>query len=67
MNDSAMRSGIVQEIRAFIAPKIFGGGKAKSPVSGEGVLAPEDADLLKLQEVTRIGEDLLLRYKVIKK
>lgn len=67
LNDSAMRAGIVREIRAFIAPKIFGGGKAKSPVSGEGVLVPEDADLLKLQEATRIGEDLLLRYKVIKK
>ncbi len=31
LNDSALQSGIVKEVQAFIAPKIFGGMKGDSP------------------------------------
>lgn len=64
LNDSALRAGIVQEIQAFIAPKIFGGNEAKTPVAGTGVMLPEEASILELEEVSRIGEDLWLRYMV---
>ncbi len=65
LNDSALRAGIVQEIQAFIAPKIFGGDKARTPVAGVGAELPDGAARIKLQKVSQIGEDLLAEYKVI--
>ena len=64
LNDSALRAGIVQEVLAFIAPKIFGGEEARTPVAGIGAKAVEEAVLLQSEEVSQIGEDLLVRYKV---
>ena len=65
LNESALQAGIVQEIKAFIAPKIFGGG-GKSPVEGMGIQVPAEAQLLELEEIQKIGEDLLLEYRVRK-
>ena len=48
----------------FVAPKIFGGEEAKSPVRGLGVEVPDEAVKLKLQEVRKFDEDLLLEYEV---
>ena len=62
LNESALRAGIVHEIRAFIAPKIFG-GHAKSPVEGCGVEHPGEALLWTLSGMERIGEDLMLTYR----
>jgi diaminohydroxyphosphoribosylaminopyrimidine deaminase/5-amino-6-(5-phosphoribosylamino)uracil reductase len=64
LNDSALRSGIVQEVQAFVAPKIFGGNGAKSPVEGFGVELPQDAFPLEFRKAAQIGEDLLIEYKV---
>lgn len=64
LNDSALRAGIVQEVRAFVAPKIFGGAGAQTPVAGIGVRLPDEAVRLELCKVSQIGEDLLLEYKV---
>ena len=64
LNESALRAGIVSRIYAFLAPKIFGGTKVKTPVEGYGVSFPEEAVLLKLKEVEMMGEDLLLTYDV---
>lgn len=64
MNESALRLGIVQEVKAFVAPKMFGGSLAKSPVTGEGVEHPSEAYRLFLQQMSTIGEDLLLEYRV---
>ena len=63
LNESALKAGIVQELQVFIAPKIFG-GPGKSPVEGTGVSLPEEALGLTLQNISRIGDDLLLRYTV---
>ncbi len=62
LNDSALRAGIVQEVVVFLAPKLFGGEEARSPVRGIGVAKPGEAVPLKLQEVRQIGEDLKLTY-----
>ena len=62
LNESALRAGIVNEIDAFVAPKIFG-GDARSPVCGEGVTDPEDAYKFSLFSVEKIGDDILLRYR----
>lgn len=63
LNDSAMASNIVDEIVAFVAPKIFG-GKSLSPVSGEGVEKVSQAYSLELKEIQQVGEDLKISYKV---
>lgn len=64
LNDSALRAGIVQEVKVFMAPKIFGGAQARSGVEGVGVETPEQAIGLKLEKISRIGEDILMEYKV---
>ena len=64
LNDSALRAGVVHEVKAFIAPKLFGGGDAKSPVEGRGVELPAEAVALDLISTRQIGADLLLEYRV---
>ena len=63
LNDSALRAGIVNEVRAFIAPKFFG-GTAKSPVEGIGVELPDQAVQMHLVNMEMFGEDLMLRYQL---
>ncbi|MDO4490257.1 MAG: bifunctional diaminohydroxyphosphoribosylaminopyrimidine deaminase/5-amino-6-(5-phosphoribosylamino)uracil reductase RibD [Lachnospiraceae bacterium] len=64
LNDSALRAGIVSEVQAFVAPKLFGGAQAKSPVEGEGVADPSEAVMMELKKMEQIGEDLLLTYRI---
>ncbi len=64
LNDSALKSGIVKEVFAFVAPKLFGGKDAPAPVSGEGAGMIGEAVGLSLCDVRRFGDDLLLSYKV---
>lgn len=40
LNWAALECGIVQQVQAYIAPKLFGGRDAKTPVEGVGVPAP---------------------------
>ena len=47
-----------------MAPKLFGGSQAKSPVSGLGVELPAQAVTLKNTTVTQLGEDFLLESEV---
>ena len=64
INFSALKAGIVNKIYAFVAPKLFGGGSAaKSPVSGEGIAAVEEAFLFKLTKIRQFEEDLLIEYE----
>ena len=62
MNESALEADIVSEIRTFVAPKIFG-GEAKTPVEGAGVEEPAQAKVMKLVNVEKIGEDLMITYR----
>lgn len=66
LNESALKAGIVKEVFAFVAPKIFGGREAKSPVCGVGVDTPDESYLLQVKDMEQIGDDLLIRYKCIK-
>lgn len=67
LNDSALRSGIVNEVHAYIAPKLFGGASAKTPVMGAGVEHPADAFSIKNVRLEQVGDDILfigeLQYK----
>ena len=64
LNWAALESGIVQKVQAYIAPKLFGGRDAKTPVEGQGVPSPAQAFRLKSTEIARLGEDLLLEGTV---
>ena len=61
LNESALQAGIVGEVRAFIAPKIFG-GRARTPVEGSGVETPDQAVLMHHVGTRAFGKDLMLRY-----
>lgn len=63
MNYSALAAGIVNELNVYIAPKIFGGATALSPVEGMGVESPDDAKKFVLKRTEQLGEDILLIYK----
>lgn len=64
LNDSALQQGIVQKAYVYMAPKIFGGDDAKTPVEGEGVSYPKEAYLFRLQHTQMLAEDILLEYSV---
>lgn len=56
---SLVETGLVDEIYAFVAPKIVG-GQGPTPVRGWGVATMDDARRFHLLEVQQVGEDVLL-------
>ena len=64
LNWSMLEAGLVRRVQAYIAPKLFGGGAAKSPVEGVGVELPAQAARLRNTTVTQLGEDFLLEGEV---
>ena len=59
---------LVDEVHVYIAPKIFGndGEKIFSPVRGGGISEISDCVRLSKPEIQSFGDDILLKYKVIK-
>lgn len=66
LNWSAMQSGIVNRIQAYVAPKIVGGVGAKSPIGGKGVIEMSQAIHLKNSIVSNLGTDFLIESEVEK-
>lgn len=64
LNYTFLSEGFVDEVYAFIAPKIVGGTNAKTPVEGMGIEKMADAINLELKNVLNIGDDVLLKLKV---
>lgn len=62
LNYSFLARGLVDELHAFVAPKIIGGASAKTPVEGEGITRMADAIPFRLTGVEHLGDDLLLKY-----
>ena len=62
LHAAALGSGIVNRVQAYIAPRIFGGVGAKSPVGGIGTDDPAEAWKLTDRKLTVLGEDVLLEY-----
>ena len=60
LNYSALESGIVNKIQAYVASKIFGGINAKTAVAGIGVESPDLAYNIRRTTLKRIGEDFLI-------
>ena len=65
LNWSALQSGIVNKVQAYIAPKLFG-GSGKTPVEGLGIDSPRGAFLLSAPVITQLGGDVLLESEVIR-
>lgn len=65
LNYAALKSGVVNRVQAYIAPKLFGGAEAKTPVEGKGVELPQEAFRVENQEMNLIGEDILIEGDVV--
>lgn len=61
LNEAFIKERLVDEVYAFIAPKIVGGSEAKTPVEGEGIARMAEALHLHGIYTERIGEDILIR------
>lgn len=60
INEAFLREGLIDEVYAFIAPKLVGGAEAKTPVEGQGFARLCDALQLVTIGVEQIGEDILI-------
>ena len=65
LNWSLLQAGLVQRVYTYIAPKIFGGSTAKSPVGGIGVDTPQQAFQMKVVSTQQLGDDFLLEQEVV--
>ncbi len=61
---SAIESEVVDRIQVYIAPKLFGGASAPSPVGGEGVAHPPDCITIENMRTRMLGDDMLLEGEV---
>ncbi len=64
LNWSALETGMVKKVYTFVAPKIFGGKNAPSPVAGNGVGFPSEAVELCNCKVTAFDGDYLIESEV---
>lgn len=67
LNYTFVKAGVIDEVYAFIAPKIVGGKTAKTPVEGEGFKQMGEALELSPFAVEAIGRDILLMARPIVK
>ena len=61
----SLKSGIVNKVYAYIAPKLFGGADAKTPIEGMGTDSPAHAVMLGNSKVTKLGDDFLIECDVV--
>lgn len=61
---SLFSEGLVDRVQAYIAPKIFGGKDAPSPVRGSGIDLPSQAIQFVNPVITQLGNDLLIECEV---
>ena len=61
---AAIQQGCVQEIAAVIAPTLLGGELARTPLGDLGFTAMDQVQLLRGDNVQRLGDDLLLQARL---
>lgn len=66
LNFSALEEKIVDKVRFYIAPKIIGGDKSKSSISGQGFKSLDDAVKLKNISVENIDDNFVIEGYVDK-
>jgi diaminohydroxyphosphoribosylaminopyrimidine deaminase/5-amino-6-(5-phosphoribosylamino)uracil reductase len=65
LNYNVVKAGLVNEVHAYIAPKILGGRTAITPVEGQGFNTPDLAKKFKVHSIRRIDEDVLIKYTAV--
>lgn len=60
INEAFLSEGLIDEVYAFIAPKLIGGAEAKTPVEGRGIELMGNALRLERTEIKQLGEDVLV-------
>ena len=65
LNGSALRSGLVDRVAFFIAPKILGGDDCRSVFSGPGVALMNDALQLRDIRSCSFDNDMLIEGEVV--
>jgi len=58
-----LRQGLVDEFYIFMAPFVIGGTTSPTAAGGGGASSPEDIIHMKLVDVKRVGEGLLMKFK----
>lgn len=66
LNFNALKAGVINKVQAYIAPKVFGGEDAKTPVGGVGVDVPSSAFMLCKPKIKTFDEDVLIEWEVKK-
>jgi len=66
LNASALEAEIVNKVQTYIAPKLFGGSSAPTPIAGVGVATPAQAYRLENQKITILAPDILIESEVLK-
>jgi len=61
---SFLDAGLIDEVHAYIAPKLLGGSDALSPIGGRGIESMTDALKLVDLKLERLGDDLLVQGRV---
>lgn len=64
LNESALKSGIVDEVQFMIAPLLLGGRDAISPVEGQGFETVNAGITLHRLTIKKMGNDMLVTGKV---
>ena len=65
LNAAFLQAGCVDEVYAFIAPKIIGGTQSKSPIGGQGIELMKDAITFDKVEIEQIENDILIKCKIM--
>lgn len=60
LNDSLFRAGMVDKVYSFIAPKIFGGQAAPTPVGGKGISSIKDNVCLYNVGLEKLNDDIMI-------
>ena len=66
LNEAFLRQGLVDEVYAFIAPKLIGGKDAKTPVEGKGIAWMKEAIALQSVSIEKVGKSVVLEVEARK-
>ncbi len=67
LNFSAIEEGLVDKVYSFISPRMLGGEGSKTPVGGAGFETIENSITLKIENIHRFGEDVMIESYIMKK
>jgi 5-amino-6-(5-phosphoribosylamino)uracil reductase len=67
LNELLFRHDVVDEVYLTLCPLLFGGRDAPTMADGKGVASLAEATRLRLKSLKRVGDELLLLYRVNKR